>query len=118
MNDLLAQRKEIKRLERERGRELRDREEDKAKTAEEVKERELKDFEMVTMGLEKRKRKYPGGEERVSNGEVVKKRREEKEGFGLDEEEMRRLAKEDRERAIKELEREKVGYFTSGLNCC
>lgn len=114
VNDLLAQRKEIKRLERERERELREKEEGEARTAEEARERELKEFEMVAMGLEK-KRKIDE-EDRAGDTEVVRKRR--KEEVGLDSEELRRLAKEERERIIREMEKEKVGFCTAEFMGC
>ncbi|KAL1957215.1 hypothetical protein VTO42DRAFT_6249 [Malbranchea cinnamomea] len=120
VNDLLAQRKEIKRLEKERERELREREELERQRTEEARERELREFELVSMGLEGRKRKLGDdtNERRNSRSsptmtsmttptveEPIKKRR--KEGFGLDEEEIKRLAQEERERVMKEMERER-----------
>lgn len=109
---MLAQRKEIKRLEREREREVREREESEARTAEEARERELREFEMVAMGLEK-KRKIEAGDS-AGDTEMVRKRR--KEGVRLDGEELRRLAKEERERTIREMEKEKVGFYICAVD--
>lgn len=120
VNDLLAQRKEIKRLEKEREIAQQERDEDQERLAAEARDRELKEFEMVSMGLEERKmkRKRELEERREDNGKAekngdgspgsleIKKRR--KEGFELDEEEMRKIAMEEREKMMKKIEREKV----------
>jgi nitric oxide synthase-interacting protein len=121
MNDLLAQRKEIKRLEKEREKMTREQRETEDLMAEEARQRELKEFEMVTMGLEGRKRKQPGdesnnernnnamndnkGDGSPGNGEAAKKRKRE---FSLNEEEMHRVAREERDRIMREMESEKV----------
>lgn len=52
INDLLAQRKEIKRLERDREENKKRHAEDDARATEEARERELHEFELVSMGLE------------------------------------------------------------------
>ncbi|TQB70768.1 hypothetical protein MPDQ_008115 [Monascus purpureus] len=52
ISDLLAQRQEIKRLEREREEARRRLEEEEARTMEEAKAREVREFELVSMGLE------------------------------------------------------------------
>ncbi|PGH13381.1 hypothetical protein AJ79_03660 [Helicocarpus griseus UAMH5409] len=118
VNDLLAQRKEIKRLERERELAERDKEEGEDRLAEEARERELREFEMVSMGLEDRKRKSNadadsgGGEDAGANGEVARKRRK---GFELDEKTMRDIAREERDRMRKEIERERSESSKSQL---
>ncbi|KAK2744708.1 hypothetical protein FQN55_006627 [Onygenales sp. PD_40] len=108
VSDLLAQRKEIKRLEKERELAARDKEEDEERLADEARERELREFEMVSMGLEERKRKLDaekGGEEGASsNGELARKRRK---GFELDEDSMRNIAREERDKIRREIERER-----------
>ncbi|KAG5297829.1 RING finger domain-containing protein [Histoplasma ohiense] len=113
VNDLLAQRKEIKRLEKERELAERDREEGEGRLAEEARERELREFELVSMGLEERKRRLDidkdrGGEDGSPNGEAARKRRK---GFELDEKTMRNIAQEEREKIRKEIERERVRNF-------
>lgn len=55
ISDLLAQRQEIKRLEREREDARRRLEEEEARTMEEAKAREVREFELVSMGLERGK---------------------------------------------------------------
>ncbi|KAL2369122.1 RING finger domain-containing protein, variant [Blastomyces gilchristii SLH14081] len=121
VNDLLAQRKEIKRLERERELAERDKEEGEGRLAEEARERELREFEMVSMGLEERKRKLDidrdrggswSGGDRISNGELARKRRK---GFELDEKTMRSIAQEEREKIRKEIERERSESSKSQL---
>lgn len=54
ISDLLAQRKEIKRLEKLREEARKRVAEDDAQVAEQVRERELKEFELVSMGIESR----------------------------------------------------------------
>ncbi|OJD16765.1 hypothetical protein AJ78_03103 [Emergomyces pasteurianus Ep9510] len=118
VNDLLAQRKEIKRLEKERELAERDKEEGEGRLAEEARERELREFEMVSMGLEQRKRKldaerdWGGGGDGSPNGELARKRRK---GFELDEETMRNIAQEEREKVRREIEREKSESSKSQL---
>ncbi|EZG04639.1 hypothetical protein H106_05533 [Trichophyton rubrum CBS 735.88] len=127
VNDLLAQRKEIKRLEKEREIAQQERDEDQERLAAEARDRELKEFEMVSMGLEERKmkRKRELEERRQENEKSekdgdgspgnleIKKRR--KEGFELDEEEMRKIAMEEREKMMKKIEREKAESSKSQL---
>lgn len=114
VNDLLAQRKEIKRLEKERELGQQEREEHEAQLAQEARERELKEFEMISMGLEDRKRKIADREgsknatgEASPNGEDENARKKRKR-FELDEAELRRIAREEREKIRKEMERERV----------
>lgn len=130
MNNLLAQRKEIKRLEKEEGRrraeevEMQEREDERAKT------KAVEEFERVQMGLEGSGGKEAGGKKR--GGLVVSRadgegdggkgeekwpseeqeQEQEKKGkkrklFELDEKELIRLAKEERSRAKKALDEEK-----------
>ncbi|KAF3480425.1 uncharacterized protein GIQ15_05772 [Arthroderma uncinatum] len=126
VNDLLAQRKEIKRLEKEREIAKQERDEDNERLAAEARDRELKEFEMVSMGLEekmKRKRELEGGtggsDKTKKNGDdtaesrEAKKRR--KEGFELDEEGMRKIAMEEREKMMKKIEKEKAESSKSQL---
>ncbi|KAL2005425.1 hypothetical protein VTN00DRAFT_2636 [Thermoascus crustaceus] len=120
INDLLAQRKEIKRLEREREDARRRLEEEESRTLEEARMRELREFELVSMGLEgtsnNRKRKA----EEVEAIAAFKKREVEVDGkrrkvFELNEEEMRRAAMQEQERLKKELKQEKSESSKSAL---
>lgn len=74
INDLLSQRKEISRLEKEKEEARRRIEEDNGREAEEARGREVKEFEMISMGFD------DGGN---ANGNNKKKRKiEEEEGEG------------------------------------
>ncbi|KAJ5542211.1 hypothetical protein N7461_008214 [Penicillium sp. DV-2018c] len=122
MNDLLAQRQEIKRLEKERDEARKRIAEEEEESLKEMREKELRDFELVSMGLENssgngggngKKRKAAGEEEKeVEAMEKFKKREVEVEGkrrrvFELGEEGMAKLASEERERLRRELKNEK-----------
>ncbi|KMU78170.1 hypothetical protein CISG_07010 [Coccidioides immitis RMSCC 3703] len=116
VNDLLAQRKEIKRLEKERELEQQEKEENDERLAQEARERELKEFEMISMGLEDRKRKFSNreqdqdrtreGEGSPNSGEELARKK--RKAFELDEMEMKRIAREERERIRKEIQRERA----------
>lgn len=111
INDLLAQRQEIKRLERERDDAKKRLAEDDERTLEEAKRKELHDFELVSMGLEakgvKRKAEETEALDRFKAREVeIDGKR--KKVFELDEKEMARVAREEQERLKIELKREKV----------
>lgn len=111
MNDLLAQRKEIKRLEKERNADEKEREHGEGRLMEEAKERELREFEMVSMGLEERQKKRKKGEDDDGGGgdeEVEKLRVKKRKGFELDEGEMERIARSERDKVRKKMEEEKV----------
>lgn len=115
INDLLAQRKEIKRLEREREEARRRLEEDEALTLEEARMRELREFELVSMGLEAtnsaagKKRKAEESDAiaafRQREVEIDGKRRK---VFELNEDEMKRAARMEQDRLKSELKKEKV----------
>ena len=110
-SNLLAQRKELKRLEKEDERRRKEEEEVEKEKGNEEKERAVKDFEKVMMGLE-------GGGKKPSNGskqgadvvEPLIEGRGVKRKFELDEEEMLKNAKEERAKARKALDDEKVFY--------
>ncbi|KAI5297911.1 hypothetical protein KEM55_004078 [Ascosphaera atra] len=109
VNNLLAQHKEIKRIEKERALAESQRAEQDEKLLEEARKRELKEFELVSMGQNVKKRKQEGDNERPENKRIdVDAARKGKQGFALDEEEMRRIAREQIEKAKRELEQEKV----------
>lgn len=118
INDLLAQRQEIKRLERDREEARRRIKEDEERMLEEARRKELRDFEMVSMGLAGNGRKRKAGEEGGSQEQeralaAFKAREVEVDGkrrkvFELDEKEMVRVAREEEERLKEEIKREKV----------
>lgn len=111
INDLLAQRQEIKRLEREREDAKKRLAEDDERTLEEARQKELHDFELVSMGLEAKgtKRKAEETEAlaafKAREVEIDGKR---KKVFELDEKEMARVARDEQERLKNDLKREKV----------
>lgn len=117
MNNLLAQRKEIKRLEKENEKREREAEEEEREKGEEEKGRAIRDFEKTMMGLEGGRRKVGEG----VKGEDVESRegRGPKRKFELDEAEMLQNAKDERAKARKALDEEKVsvsfGSRTTGL---
>lgn len=93
MQNLLAQRKEIQRLEKEEGRKRGEAEQVERDKEVEERERAVRDFEAGRGG--------GGGDE--GRG------RKRKEGFELDEGEMRRGVLEERKRVRREIDEEKVG---------
>lgn len=111
ISDLLAQRQEIKRLEREREEAKKAIKEEEGRLEEEAKGREVKEFEVLSLGLEgsnSRKRKTEeegGGGVKAREVEVDGKR---KRIFELDEKEIERLGKEERERLMEVVRNEKV----------
>ncbi|KAF7594548.1 hypothetical protein BBP40_008995 [Aspergillus hancockii] len=131
INDLLAQRQEIKRLERERDEAKKRLAEEDERTLEEARERELREFELVSMGLEVAKNKASGhsqtenhkkrkAEEATEALAAFKAREIEVDGrrkkvFELDEKEMVRVAREEQERLKQELKKEKSESSKSAL---
>jgi nitric oxide synthase-interacting protein len=117
MNNLLAQRKEIKRLEKESEKQRIEEEEDQRRVEEEARIRAVEEFEKVQIGLEKN---VSGGtnkrDVRREDGEVDNKDenngepRGKKRRFKLDEEELLRIAKEERKKAKKAIQDEKVRF--------
>lgn len=141
INDLLAQRKEIKRLEKEREKSARRSAEEEARMIEEARERELKEFELISMGLEgskqqnNKKRKAPTMEKEAGTGkeeltteakigaatEAFRQREIEVNGkrrkvFELSEAEIARYANSELERLKKKIEMEKVYSLTPHLS--
>lgn len=144
INDLLAQRKEIQRLEKEREESVRRSAEDEARMMQEARERELKEFELVSMGLEgsksenNKKRKAPTMEKEPEKGsgkeelttearidaathtfrqreiEINGKRRK---VFELSEAEIARYANSELERLKRKIEMEKVYTLSPSIDC-
>ena len=107
MSNLLAQRKEIKRLEKECQKRRKEDEEEARDRGMEEKTRAVEDFEKVMMGLE-------GGRQRKSANEPIKQDKGSTESHGvkrkfeLDEEQLLNNAKAERMKARKALDAEKV----------
>jgi nitric oxide synthase-interacting protein len=118
INDLLAQRQEIKRLEKEREEARKRIAEDEERMLEEARRRDLRDFELGEMGLQGgRKRKASGSREgereKEREEEPVKAREVEVDGarrrvFEVGGKEMVRVAREEEERLKREVKNEKV----------
>jgi nitric oxide synthase-interacting protein len=120
LSNILSQKKEIKRLEKVRENEEKEAIEDRNREEDEAKERAVQEFERIQMGLEAKigssasGRKIVGREagkilveEDVTGGNKGEKRK-----FELDEEELLRIAREERTKARKAIEGEKVyTYF-------
>jgi nitric oxide synthase-interacting protein len=98
VQNLLAQRKEIQRLEKEEGRKRGEAEQVERDKEVEERERAVRDFEAGRGG----RRGVSGGEEEEG------RKRKRKEGFELDEGEMRRGVLEERKRVRSEIDEEKV----------
>ncbi|KAF3392737.1 Nitric oxide synthase-interacting protein [Penicillium rolfsii] len=116
INDLLAQRQEIKRLEKDREEARKRIAEDEERMLEEARKKDLRDFELVSMGLDAarsgagRKRKAEEEEERALaafKAREVEVNGVRKKVFELDEKEMARVAREERERLMSEIKKEK-----------
>ncbi|PWY70495.1 hypothetical protein BO70DRAFT_365436 [Aspergillus heteromorphus CBS 117.55] len=123
ISDLLAQRQEIKRLEKERDEAKKRLAEDEDRALEEARTRELHDFELVSMGLEAAKKNQGSGSSQSTDNSKKRKAETEalaafkareievdgkrKKVFELDEKEMARIAREEQERLKQELKKEK-----------
>jgi nitric oxide synthase-interacting protein len=97
MENLLFQRQEIKRFQDELKKMKKEEEESESLRDEQVKERAIRDFEGAQLGLVIKR-----------NGNEIVERKGLKRKFELDEDELLRIAKEDREKAKKALMEEKV----------
>ena len=108
VSNLLAQRKEIKRLEKEEERRRREEEENELGRAEEEKERNVREFEDTMMGLEGSTQKKNNSttsradDRRDTGGRGTKRK------FELDEEQILQNAKDERAKARKAIDEEKV----------
>ncbi|PYH71292.1 putative RING finger domain protein [Aspergillus vadensis CBS 113365] len=125
ISDLLAQRQEIKRLEKERDEAKKRLAEEEERALDEARTRELRDFELVSMGLDAAAKKNNGSSQ-SQNDESSKKRKADtsealaafkarevevdgkrKKVFELDDKEMARIAREEQERLKNELKKKK-----------
>ena len=114
VNNLLSQRKEIKRLEKEFEKGLRELEDENKERDEEERARTVDDFEKTMMGLEGK-----GGAARGVGGARSPEGAESrgvKRKHGIDEDEMLKNVKEERAKARKALDDEKVQFPYSWLD--
>lgn len=116
LSNILSQKKEIKRLEKTKEKEDRDGEDDREKEDAEAKARAVQDFERIQMGLEA-KMKGGSSDQKIvgrENGKIIVEedvvggKRGEKRKFELDEDELLRIAREERMKARKAIDDEKV----------
>lgn len=115
MSNLLAQRKEIKRLEKDEERRRKEELEGEMERGEEEKERAIIEFERVMMGLEGGVKQQLGEAVGDKDGVIEwKGDRGSKRKFELDEEEILKNARAERAKARKVLDEEKV----SKHSCC
>jgi nitric oxide synthase-interacting protein len=116
MNNILAQLKEIKRLERESKRHRIDEEEEIRKAEEEARVRAVDEFEKVQIGLEgkvggradKETVRREGGKVLIGDDSKGGEPKGRKRKFELDEEELLRIAREERTKAKRTIQDEKV----------
>jgi nitric oxide synthase-interacting protein len=119
LSNILAQKKEIKRLEKTWEKEAKEVEDDRAREDTEAKERAVHEFEKIQMGLEAKMGSSSssqtivgreGGKILVEEN-IVGGKRGEKRKFELDEDELLRIAREERTKARKAIDDEKVWTF-------
>ncbi|EHK98526.1 putative Nitric oxide synthase-interacting protein like protein [Glarea lozoyensis 74030] len=114
LSNILAQKKDIKRMEKIREQEGKEKDIDADRDEEEARERAVREFERVQMGLEV---KVGNGGKIVGRegGKVVVEeetgKRGEKRKFELDEDELLRIAKDERNKARKAIDEEKIFLF-------
>ncbi|KAK2626024.1 hypothetical protein QTJ16_004286 [Diplocarpon rosae] len=118
LSNILSQKKEIKRLEKARGKDEQDAEVDREREDAEAKARAVQDFERIQMGLEMKsgsaEQKIAGreGEKIIVDEDVESGKRGEKRKFELDEDELLRIAREERLKARKAIDEEKASKKT------
>ncbi|KAG9246703.1 hypothetical protein BJ878DRAFT_496004 [Calycina marina] len=118
LNNILSQKKEIKRLEKSREQELQESNENRDQEDNEVKDRSVQDFEKIQIGLEVdiggAGNKIVGREDGkiVVEEEVAGGKKGEKRKFELDENELLRIALEERTKARKIIDQEKASKTT------
>ena len=126
MENLLTQLKEIKRMQTELDLQLKEEQEERAQEDEEAKQRAIRDFELLQMGLELRSSRNlhgPAPEQQkvvgYENGELVveevvredgNESKSKKRKFELDEGELMRIAREERQKKKIEISEEKVRF--------
>lgn len=109
MSNLLAQRNEIKRLEKDELRRRKEEEDEEKARGEEEKEKSIEEFERVMMGMEGTAKKVANYFTSADKGETeAKGQRGLKRKFELDEDEMLKNAKAERAKARVDLDEEKV----------
>lgn len=112
LSNIVAQKKEIKRLEKVKEQEERAAVEEQARQELEAQERAVHEFELTQAGLDVRSRE---GKDRTAGSPDPEAKRGEKRKFSLDEDEMARIAAEERTRARKAIDDEKVRLVSADV---
>ncbi|KAF8860481.1 ENOS interacting protein [Acephala macrosclerotiorum] len=120
LSNILSQKKEIKRLEKLREREDKEAQENREVEEAEAKKRAVEDFERIQMGLEAKLGTKATSQKIVGRGDgkivveedVVEAKTGEKRKFELDEDELLRIAQEERTKARKAIDDEKASKTT------
>ncbi|KAH6664933.1 hypothetical protein B0J14DRAFT_239471 [Halenospora varia] len=119
LSNILAQKKEIKRLEKAKKKEEEELEEETSRADEEAKQRAVQEFEKIQMGLEAKMAGSSSGRKIVGRegGKIlveaeVEGKRGEKRKFELDEDELLRIARDERTKARKAIDDEKSSKIT------
>ncbi|KAK5652536.1 hypothetical protein OQA88_10442 [Cercophora sp. LCS_1] len=110
LSNILAQKKEIKRLEKVKEQEEREAAEEQARQDLEAQERAVREFELTQAGLEVKRNGKDG--DAVPRAERTDVKRGEKRKFSLDEDELARIAAEERNKARKAIDDEKASKPT------
>jgi nitric oxide synthase-interacting protein len=112
LSNILAQKKDIKRMEKIKEKEDKEADEEADRAEEEAKQRAVQEFEKIQMGLEAKvgdSKKIIGREDgKILVEEEVAGKRGEKRKFELDEDELLRIARDERMKARKAIDDEKV----------
>ncbi|CZT48759.1 related to RING finger domain protein [Rhynchosporium secalis] len=120
LSNILSQKKEIKRLEKTKQKDNQEADGDRAREDAEAKERAVQDFERIQMGLEA-KMKGSSSDQKIVGREAGKiivdedvagGKRGEKRKFELDEDELLRIARDERTKARKAIDDEKASKTT------
>ena len=131
LSNILAQKKEIKRADKARGQEEREALEDQTRRDAEARERSIREFELTQAGLSikrgntssagREKAEPPGrdagGDNNGKNGQESVPKTGEKRKFSLDPDEVARIADEERTKARRAIDDEKVGWTSTGVWC-
>jgi len=109
LSNILAQKKEIKRLEKAREQEERDALEMKARDDAEAQKRAIKEFELIQAGFDVRNGQHgPEAERTIERRDSTDEKRGEKRKFDLDDDELSRIAEQDRAKARRAIDDEKA----------
>ncbi|KAB8289790.1 hypothetical protein EYC80_010423 [Monilinia laxa] len=119
LSNILAQKKEIKRLEKKKEKDDEEKNEDRTREDDEARERAVEEFERVQMGLEGKIGSKGGKIVGREGGKILVEevayeggKRGEKRKFELDEDELLRIAQDERSKARKAIDDEKASKTT------